>query len=190
MKVMTLYVFAGPNGSGKSTVISNYIKKNTLFDVEYICPDIYACEVFGDIDDVVERYKKAMDFAEYKRKKLLSLKKSMIIETVLSNPDKLEFLNIARQAGYKIITIFISTSSPDVNIERVNIRVEQGGHHVPREKIISRYNKSMNNLHSLSYLSHEIYVYDNTVKPILAAAIINGDKFILSEAPDWVKKYL
>ena len=89
---MTIYLFAGPNGSGKSSVIANYISFYGLDDVEYICPDIYASELFGAINDIYERYGKAMDFAEYKRERLLKEGKSMIIETVLSRSDKLDLL--------------------------------------------------------------------------------------------------
>ena len=60
---MKLYLFAGPNGSGKSTIIANYIREYQLTDVEYVCPDIYAAELFADIDDIYERYAKAMSFA-------------------------------------------------------------------------------------------------------------------------------
>lgn len=41
---------------------------------------------------IYERYGKAMDFAEYKRERLLKECKSMIIETVLSRSDKLDLL--------------------------------------------------------------------------------------------------
>ena len=89
---MTIYLFAGPNGSGKSSVIANYISFYGLDDVEYICPYIYASELFGAINDIYERYGKAMDFAEYKQERLLKEGKSMIIETVLSRSDKLDLL--------------------------------------------------------------------------------------------------
>ena len=53
----------GPVRTGKSTLIKNYIPYYGLDDVEYICPDIYASELFSDTDDIYERYKKAIDFA-------------------------------------------------------------------------------------------------------------------------------
>ena len=49
---MTLYLFAGPNGSGKSTIIANYIREYHLENVEYVCPDIYASELFAGIEDI------------------------------------------------------------------------------------------------------------------------------------------
>ncbi len=185
---MTLYLFAGPNGSGKSTLIKDYISYYGLDDIEYICPDIYASELFSDTEDVYERYKKAMDFAAYKREKLLSAGKSMIMETVLSRSGKLDFAVNARKRGYRIVSIFVGTSSADINCKRVKQRVAEGGHGVPEDKIKARYVRSMENLPLLAECSDELYIYDNSGKhPILALSIINEDMFVTSEAPDWVK---
>lgn len=189
---MTIYLFAGPNGSGKSTFISNYIEYYGLQDVEYICPDAYAVTRFSNIDDVAERYKKAMNLAEHKREKLLSEGKSMIVETVLSRTDKIDFILKARDLGYRIISLFIGTASVEINCSRVKKRVSEGGHDVPEEKIRARYARSMENLPLLADCSDELYVYDNSEegKPILALSIVNDEKWISADAPDWVNNLL
>ncbi|HPE95644.1 MAG TPA: AAA family ATPase [Bacillota bacterium] len=184
---MKIYLFAGPNGSGKSTIIANYIRDYKLDDVEYICPDIYASELFGDVPDVRERYIKAMDFAEYKRKRLFDEGSPMIVETVLSGKDKIEFLRQAKESGYRIISVFVGTDSPEINIARVAKRVSEGGHDVPSEKVRDRYAKSMCNLPLLSEVSDEIYVYDNSIRPRLVAAVIDGAKYETDDAPDWAR---
>ncbi len=185
---MTVYLFAGPNGSGKSTLIKDYISYYGLDDVEYICPDIYASELFSNIEDIYDRYKKAMDFATYKRERLLVLGKSMIMETVLSRSDKLDFVANARKQGYKIVSVFVGTAFADINCERIKQRVAEGGHDVPEDKIRARYARSMENLPLLAECSDELYVYDNSGEhPILALSIINEDIFITAEAPDWAK---
>lgn len=185
----TLYVFAGPNGSGKSTIIKDYITFYGLDDVEYVCPDIYVSELFGNIPDIVERYQKAMNFATYKRERLLAERKSMIIETVLSRSDKLDFVAKAREAGYRILSVFVGTSSPAIDIARVQKRVSEGGHDVPEDKIKSRYVRSMENLPLLADRSDELYVFDNSsARPSLALSLINGESFIVADAPDWVRR--
>ncbi len=185
---MTLYLFAGPNGSGKSTLIKDYITYYGLDDVEYVCPDIYASELFSSIEDVYERYTKAMDFAAYKRQKLLSMGKSMIIETVLSRSDKLDFVSGARKQGYRVISVFVGTASSDINCEHVKRRVAEGGHDIPEDKVRARYARSMENLPILAECSDELYIYDNSGKrPVLALSIIDEDVFVTAEAPDWVK---
>ena len=183
---MKLYLFAGPNGSGKSTIIANYIREYKLNDVEYVCPDIYASELFSDIDDIYERYAKAMSFAEYKREKLLKNRKPFIMETVLSRVDKLDFVKQAKAMGYRIISVYVSTESADINIERVKKRVSEGGHDVPEDKLRARYERSLKNLPVLSALSDELYVYDNTVTPKLVAAIVDGERYSADIVPSWV----
>ncbi len=188
---MVLYVFAGPNGSGKSTVIKDYIPYYGLDGIEYICPDVYVSTLFSDIEDVYERYKKAIDFAEYKRYKLLREKRSMIIETILSRSDKLDFIKEAKASGYRIVSVFVSAVSSDINCDRVKKRVAEGGHNVPEDKIRARYQRSTENLPLLAELSDELYVYDNSGKrPILAISLIDEEMIAAAETPEWVKKYL
>lgn len=186
---MTIYLFAGPNGSGKSTFIAKYISYSGLEEIEYICPDIYASELFGEISDLREKYMKAMSFAEYKRERLLKEGKSMIIETVLSGSDKLDFIQRAASLGYRIISIFVGTESADINCNRVKQRVSEGGHDVPEDKIRARYKKSMDNLPLLAKCSDELYVYDNSGKhAVLGLSLIDDDVFITADAADWIKK--
>lgn len=183
---MTLYLFAGPNGSGKSTIITNYIREYHLDNVEYVCPDIYAAELFSGIEDVYERYSKAMSFAEHKREKLLRNHKPLIMETVLSRADKLDFVKRAKASGYRVVAVFVATESADINISRVKKRVSEGGHDVPEDKLRARYERSMKNLPVLASLADELYVYDNTTAPRLVAAIIDGERYTADDAPSWV----
>ncbi len=185
---MILYIFAGPNGSGKSTIIAQYIRLYHLENVEYVCPDIYASKLFGNVEDVKERYIKAIEFADYKREKLLKCNKPIIMETVLSHSDKLDFVEKAKAKGYDIVSVFVGTDSPEINISRVKQRVSQGGHDVPEDKLRERFVRSMNNLNILSKLSDEIYVFDNTLKPRLVASKIKNVHYVADDVPDWAKK--
>lgn len=188
---MTLYVFEGPNGSGMSTIIKDYIEYYGLTDIEYICPDIYASKLFSDIPNVYERYAKAMDFASYKRERLLNEGRSMIMETVLSRSDKPDFILKAKGLGYRIISIFVGTENADINYARVKKRVSEGGHDVPEDKLRARFTKSMDNLPLLADCSDELYVYDNSgTGPKLAMSIVDSEMFVTAECTDWVKRIL
>lgn len=146
--------------------------------------------MFAGIEDIYERYTRAMSFAEHKRKKLLRNRQPLIMETVLSRADKLEFVERAKALGYRIVSVFVSTVSADINIERVKKRVSEGGHDVPEEKLRARYERSMKNLPALSAISDEIYVYDNTVTPKLVSAIIDGERYTADDAPEWALNIL
>ena len=51
--------------------------------------------------------------------------------------DKLSFLKNAVTKGYTVVRWFIGISDPDIAEERVLMRVSQGGHDVPTEKLIA-----------------------------------------------------
>ena len=189
---MRLFIFAGPNGSGKSTVIKNFIDNYGLNDYEYINPDIYATRFFYDIKGEKERYQKAFKFAEYKREETLKNRKNIIVETVNSTTDKFEFYKRCKDSGYEITVVFIATKSAEINCARVKKRVEQGGHDVSLEKIVSRYYKSLDNLFDLSLYSDVLYILDNSEDQVGAKLCIYQDKNGLNTVlplPSWVNTY-
>ncbi len=161
-----------------------------LNEVEYVCPDTYVAMYFNEEPDVITKYKKAMAYAEYKRNQLLAENQSMIIETVLSRRDKLDFLNQAKEQGYRIVSAFVGTNSSEINVKRVSIRVSQGGHDVPIDKIKSRYDKSLANLPLLLAVSDELYVYDNSKTLQLVFSQIDEETHYSEPLPAWVKNAL
>ena len=124
-------VFAGPNGSGKSTftellkppmdyINADEIKKNLK------CSDLEAAQL-----------------AEKQREEHIEQMNEFCFETVLSTERNLRLLERAKEKGYFIRCYYILTADPAINIWRVKSRVESGGHDVPEEKIISRYDRAL-----------------------------------------------
>lgn len=81
----------------------------------------------------------AQIIADFLRKKLLSSRKKFSFETVFSHRGKLEIMKQAKAEGYKVYLYFVSTENPEINKERVQLRVRNNGHDVPPDKIVSRY---------------------------------------------------
>jgi predicted ABC-type ATPase len=154
-----LLVIAGPNGSGKTTLTARLRQDLWSESVEYLNPDDIAKDRFGDWNSP-EAVLQAAKWTTARREELLAARLGVAFETVLSAPDKLDFLSRARRAGYRIF--FVSTSDPRINAARVAGRIMQGGHTVPIDKIVSRYSRSMTNLRVLFELAHRVYVYDNS----------------------------
>lgn len=73
--------------------------------------------------------------ADFIRQKLVSAGKSFSFETVMSSPDKVDFLQKTLGAGYRNYLYFVATDDPLINVSRVAYRVKTGGHNVPRDKI-------------------------------------------------------
>lgn len=189
---MELIIFAGPNGSGKSTIITAFKQELHLDGFEYINPDIYAREFFGNTKDEKERYLKAFKFAEYKRQTAVDESKNIIIETVNSTNDKFDFYGHCKDKGYKITVVFVGTTSPDINIKRVAKRVSEGGHDVPCEKIVSRYARSLENLFALSLFADVLYLYDNSQdngSPQLCYYKDDKDSKLAKDVPKWVERF-
>jgi predicted ABC-type ATPase len=101
----------------------------------------------------------AVDFF---RHKLVADKVSFTFETVMSHPSKVDFLGMARQAGYRTYLYFIATDDPEINVSRVRNRVSLGGHTVPEDKIISRYYRSLELLPAAVRATDRAYIFDNS----------------------------
>ena len=64
-------------------------------------------------------------------------------ETVLSTERNLKLLKRAKEKGYFIRCYYILTADSMINVWRVKARVESGGHDVPEEKVIARYDRAL-----------------------------------------------
>ena len=144
---------AGPNGAGKTTFYHAHLQPAGL---RFVNADSLARELH------IDRYE-AASLAASIREELIRQRESFVFETVFSDPvgDKLAFLTETAAAGYSVLLCFIGTSGPEVSEERVAMRVSQGGHDVPSEKLVSRYPRILRNLReSLRRLPH-VWVFDN-----------------------------
>lgn len=184
-----LIVIAGPNESGKNSITSKILHHEWLEDSEYINPDNVARELFGDWNNQ-ESVLKAANYCNEWRERCLEARKSHIFETVMSAPDKVDYILRAKEAGFFIRLFFVSTESPTINAKRVAQRVLDGGHDVPIYKIISRYNKSIANCIVLSRVVDRLYVYDNSIENVEARILFrlsDGElaKRYVDEFPNW-----
>lgn len=100
--------------------------------------------------------------AEFLRLKMVNLVEKFTIETVMSDPNKLDYIRLAKSLGYRIYLYFVATKDVAINIDRVRFRVGTGGHDVPEEKIRKRYRNSLENLHEAVALSDRAYFFDNS----------------------------
>ena len=130
------------------------------------------------------------------RNGLLLVKKNITfsVETVMSHTSKLDFMRAAREHGFRIYLYYISTSSPEINVGRVATRVIKGGHDVPEDKIKSRYERSLRNLHEAILLSDRAYIFDNSESSHQWIAEYDGAtgelRYKEDEIPQWVEQYV
>lgn len=189
-----LIVIAGPNGSGKTTITSKILHHEWMENAVYINPDIIAQEQFGDWNSQ-EAIMKSVKYCDELREKCLAERRSLIFETVLSIPQKIDFIKRAKEAGFFVRLFFVSTSSPAINAARIAKRVMEGGHEVPISKIISRYNRSIVNCGIASKMADRTYAYDNSVENAEAQLLfrmVDGRllKTYVDSIPEWAQTIL
>jgi predicted ABC-type ATPase len=177
---------AGPNGSGKSTYFQAHLARAGL---RFVNADVLAHSLGMDPYAAAVR-------ADALRRKLVALRASFIFETVFSDPvaDKLEFLKAAHQSGYTVVLIFIGIAGPEISSERVAMRVLQGGHDVPPEKLLERFPRTLNNLKKTLFELPEVWVYDHSDLGkgyCLIARKENGQLIKLYDpTPEWFRRLL
>ncbi len=160
-KKPVVYIIAGPNGSGKSTLVTNFINYQ-IFGDKFVNAGIYAQTKFKDVKDQNERERLSMLYATNEFNRLVDENKTFIFETVLSHESKLDMIKRAKKKGYKIISIYVFTDLPEINVDRVNKRTAQGAIPVEENKVRARYIRSLINATNLKALSDEYYQMNNT----------------------------
>lgn len=189
-----LIIIAGPNGSGKTSITQKFLHHEWAEGTTYINPDQIAKDLFGDWNNS-ESVLKAATYCSDLREQCLKEKKSFVFETVFSAQDKIDFVIRAKQAGFFIRIFFISTSNPAINASRIAKRVMEGGHDVPITKIISRYNKSIQNCKIVAPIIDRLYVYDNSIddedtRPLFRLTDGALTKQYTDDIPEWAQTLL
>jgi predicted ABC-type ATPase len=148
-----IVALAGPNGAGKSTFYHAHLR---LAGLRFVNADVLAQAL------KINAYE-AANVADSLRRELVRQRESFVFETVFSDPvgDKIGFLREAAAAGYTVVLCFIGISGADVSEQRVAMRVTQGGHDVPTEKLESRYPRTMANLKTALIEIPYVWIFDN-----------------------------
>lgn len=148
-----IVALAGPNGAGKSTFYRAHLEEAGL---RFVNADVLSRELrIGPYE--------AAKVADSLRRELVNQRESFVFETVFSDPagDRLAFLKDAAAAGYTVILCFIGISGPATSEQRVAMRVSQGGHDVPTDKLQTRYPRILANLRSVLRELPHVWVFDN-----------------------------
>jgi predicted ABC-type ATPase len=177
---------AGPNGSGKTTFFHAHLAAAGL---RFVNADVLAAEL------AVEPYEAAR-LADALRKTLIGRGERFVFETVFSDPvgDKVAFLAEAVRYGYAVVLCYIGLSGTDQSTGRVAMRVSQGGHDVPEDKLQSRFARTLANLQAAIPRLPHVLIYDNSDlnAPYRQGAVFeHGQLRHLQEPiPEWLRPVL
>jgi predicted ABC-type ATPase len=181
-----IVAIAGSNGAGKTTFFHSHLREAGL---RFINAD----EIARELD--IPAYE-AAEIADTLRRELVRQRESFVFETVFSDPagEKLTFLTDAAAAGYNVVLCFIGISGPETSEERVAMRVSQGGHDVPPEKLITRFPRAVANLKAAIQTLPVVLIFDNDDLAIPFRKIAeyrNGKpSFLADPVPEWLRALL
>jgi predicted ABC-type ATPase len=100
---------------------------------------------------------------------------SVAVETVLSTDKYLPALEAARRRGFRTRLVFVALPRVELAVDRVNARVQLGGHGVAEEQIRRRWLRSHENLRQFSDSVDDLLVFSNAdLTPLLAAERTKG----------------
>ncbi|WP_298551929.1 hypothetical protein [uncultured Parabacteroides sp.] len=124
--------------------------------------------------------------SDYLRQSLLCSCDKFTFETVMSHPSKLDFIKSAKEQGFRIYLYFVALNDPEMNKGRVETRVLQGGHDVPADKIVERYERTMNLLLDVIRLSDRAFLFDNSYSEPKLFATVEANEISIEDSVDFV----
>ena len=169
-----LWVISGPNGAGKTTFAERFLTRS-LSGVPFVNIDNLALGITrasageaaiqaarAAIKDVRERPKSGSSFA---------------IETTLAGRYHRRLFNDAKKRNWRIGLIFLWVGTPELAIQRVQVRVRSGGHDIPEPTIRRRFRRGLKNLAWFVERSDRVSIYDNIgTSPLLVVAYERGER--------------
>lgn len=137
-----LFIISGCNGAGKTTASFT------------ILPELLLVKEFVNADEIArglspfQPEKVSIEAGKImlrRLQELLSQNVDFAFETTLSTRSFVGLIKQAKQGGYTINLIYYWLDSVELAIERVKIRVAEGGHDIPTDTIIRRYYAGLKN---------------------------------------------
>ena len=132
-----LYILAGANGSGKSTIAKELLPAENIV---YVNADDIAKELCPE--NMQSARIPAGKEVHARIDKLLTEGKSFALESTLSGVGYIKTIEKARKLGYAVIIIYVFVATPEDCIGRIQMRIKNGGHPVPKEDVIRRFSRS------------------------------------------------
>jgi len=137
-----LYIIAGPNGAGKTTFARKFLPQYAEC-LEFVNADLIAgglspfaperAAILGGrlmLEQIHSLAERGLDFG---------------FETTLSGKTYVKLLQDMRKGGYLIHIFFLWITNVRLALERIELRIRNGGHHIPESIVRRRFDRSLPN---------------------------------------------
>ncbi|MCQ2370253.1 MAG: zeta toxin family protein [Paludibacteraceae bacterium] len=171
-----LFIIAGPNGAGKTT--ASYT----------ILPEVLKCNEFVNADEIAKGLSpfnpesvsiQAGRLMLERINQMIKEGKSFAFETTLATRSYVGFIERAKKKGYFVSLIFLYLPSAEQAVERVAMRVKEGGHNIAPDVIVRRYKRGLENLVKLympvcdSWIIYNNYDFNKRISIIAEGRLLN-----------------
>ena len=157
------YIIAGPNGAGKTTFAKEFLPFEAQC-INFVNADLIAegLAPFRPENAAIKAAKIMIQQID----ECIRKEESFAFETTLSGRRYIRKIKEMKAKGYDVVIYFLKLASVDLAIERVKMRVMQGGHNVPEKDIKRRFERSWNNFeHVYKPLVDAWVVFDTSTYP-------------------------
>lgn len=160
-----IIIIAGPNGAGKTTFATEFLPN------EAACPEFVNADLIAAGLSPFQPEQVALTAARLMLERiddLVTAGKSFALETTLSSRNYLRLIPEWKAAGYTVKLCFLKLPDARFAIRRVAQRVTFGGHSIPEETILRRFDRGWVNLkqHYIGIVD-EWAIYDASLTPPL-----------------------
>ena len=178
MKMYT--IIGGVNGVGKSSLtgvlVGEYTDLGIVVDTNSLTAKLGGDKLKGGkeaIKIINDSLEKGINFTQ---------------ETTLSGQKPLRTIIAAREKDYYIRLYYVGISSADESLIRISNRVRKGGHNIPTEDVIRRYEKRFEDLVKILPYCNEVHFYDNENGFVDVGEYRNGNIIFSGDyVPEWLK---
>jgi len=159
-KERRIIIIAGSNGAGKTTFAREFLPKEIGCPV-FVNADLIAAGLSPFEPTTAAIRAGRLMIAEIESH--VREKRNFAFETTLSGQRYARMIPQWQSIGYRIKLVFLYLQDVKIAIERVRVRVRQGGHDVPEDVIRRRYDAGWRNFNRVYKGSVDSWaVYDNS----------------------------
>lgn len=179
MKIYT--IIAGVNGVGKSSLTGALKAQQSDFGII-----IDADKISAKLKNPVAGGKATVMLIDDALKRGISFTQ----ETTLSGKKTEKTIKRAIEAGYKIRLYYVGLNSREESLSRIKNRVAKGGHDIPREDVVRRFENRFKDLIKILPYCDEALFFDNENGFKEAAQYKNGELLTNGKnSPEWLRAF-
>lgn len=155
-----LYIIAGPNGAGKTTFAHKFLPQYVEC-LEFVNADLIARGISPFVPEraAIHAGRIMLEQIHFLAERGLDFG----FETTLSGKTYVKLLQGMKKGGYIIHIFFLWIPNVELAVERIKLRVRNGGHHIPEAIVSRRFGRSLPNfLRFYKPLADSWTIFDNS----------------------------